>query len=155
MEKQYLSLALVICTIINAFVGATSIVPFFYDTACQNSFFTGQASLIAYNGACGQMPWSQMANSVDPSQLDSCCAGSLPLIHPGQKHGAHKCYQSPYIPIMAAMSLQPWHQRDFAPSRTLARTASIVLVCYQTSFKARLAPCPLRLPTPYPSSHLL
>lgn len=70
-----LGLALAFCATMNIFVGATSIVPFFSDSSCQDSVFTGEVSQQAYSGVC--QPISQEVNSVDPSHLDSCCAGSF------------------------------------------------------------------------------
>ena len=68
-----LMLALVLCTTINILVRATSTVPFFSDSSCNDSVFIGQVNQEALNGTC--QPVSQDANSVNPSHLDSCCAG--------------------------------------------------------------------------------
>ena len=68
-----LVLALAVFAAINLRVGATSIVPFFSDEACQDSIFTGRTDQQAFNGTCQAVP--SEANSVDPSHLDLCCAG--------------------------------------------------------------------------------
>ena len=70
-----LVLALVSSATINVLVRATSVVPFFSDSSCNDSLFTGEITQQAFNGTCQAV--SQDANSVDPSHLDSCCAGAL------------------------------------------------------------------------------
>ena len=70
-----LVLALVLCATINVLVRATSTVPFFSDSSCNDTIFTGEINQEALNGTCQAV--SQDANSVDPSHLDSCCAGAL------------------------------------------------------------------------------
>lgn len=70
-----LVLSFVFCATINVLVQATSVVPFFSDSSCNDIIFTGEVNQKALNGTC--QPVSQDANSVDPSHLDSCCAGAL------------------------------------------------------------------------------
>ena len=82
MEKRRVSrlvLTLAFCAISNVLVGATSIVPFFSDRSCKDRNFTGQTDQEASNGTCASL--SQEAKSVDPSHLDSCCAGSLKSLY--------------------------------------------------------------------------
>lgn len=69
---HFSALVLFCCTILNGFVGATSIVPFFSDASCQDRSFIGQTDQQAFSGTC--QPVSHAANSVDPGSLDSCCA---------------------------------------------------------------------------------
>ena len=68
-------LALIFGASINVFIGANSIVPFFSDSSCQDSTFTGNISQQEVNGTCQPLP--REVDSVDPGHLDSCCAGLL------------------------------------------------------------------------------
>lgn len=73
--------ALIFCTPINVLwvVRATNVVPFFTNFSYNDVLFTGSPDQETLNGTCPSVlgKFSKDANSVDPTNLDSCCAGSL------------------------------------------------------------------------------